>query len=485
MKFSLIRAIEFFKPKEVVHPRDIIPSFELLNIAAFLDQKKIKYKHFDNEIIQLNHFSFQKKILTKGKADIYIIHFQPLVNQEIIDLISQLKKNNKNCIIIVFGPMIDHEPELFLKKSQADIAILGEPETTTFELIDIISKYKNKYLNQLIKLDVRGVAFFNHRKFIKNKARRPLIPDELPFMAHHLLYDVKTSRKNNYQVTSKTVFVRKKIKWGFLLSSRGCPFNCSFCSPSIRNSIGKNYRIQSPKRTADEIEFLVKNFAVNALSFEDDLFTLNKKRVIDLCKEIIDRKIQISWTVATRLDSLDLETVGWMKKAGCFGMSVGIESGSDRILSLINKGEKIKDLKKGMAILNKVGIAVTTNLIIGHPTETLNELRQTLSLAKSLKPIFIHLHYLTPYPGTKIFNQYKSKLTQFQDFSHWKAHEFNISAIKTEVLQKMMRQMYLKYYLNCSYLQTYLKYRYQYYIYNFRLELKFILSIIRYLLFKS
>lgn len=484
MKVSLIRVIEFFNQSEATHPRDIIPSFELLNIAAFLDQKKIKYKHSDNETMHLDSSSFQKKIL-KEKADVFFIHFQPLVNQEIINLIDQLKKKNKDCIVIVFSPMIDQEPELFLQKSQADIAILGETEATAFELIDIISKYKNKYLNQLIKLDVRGVAFLNHKKFIKNKARKPLAPDEMPFMAHHLLYDDKTIRKNDYQVTSKTVFVKKKIKWGFLLSSRGCPFNCSFCSPSIRNSTGKNYRIQSPKRTADEIEFLVKEFAVNALSFEDDLFTLNKKRVIDLCKEIIKRKIQISWTVATRLDSLDLETAKWMKKAGCFGMSVGIESGSDRILALINKGEKIKDLKRGMVILNKVGIAVTTNLIIGHPTETLKELRQTLNLVKDLKPIFIHLHYLTPYPGTKIFSQYRSQLTQFKDFSHWKAHEFNISAVKTEILQKMMRQMYLKYYLSFSYFKNYLKYRHQYYIYNLHFELNFLFSTLRYLLFKS
>lgn len=484
MKASLIRAIEFFNPNEATHPRDIIPSFELLNIAAFLDQKKIKYRHFDNETMHLDNFSFRKKIL-KEKADVYFIHFQPLVNQEIIDLISQLKKKNKDCIIIVFSPIIDQEPELFLQKSQADLAILGETEATAFELINIISKYKSRYLNQVMKLDVRGIAFLHHKKLIRNRARKPIALDELPFMAHRLLYDDKAAQKNDYQVTSKTVFVKKKIKWGFLLSSRGCPFNCSFCSPSIRNSTGKNYRIQSPKRTADEIEFLVKTFKVNALSFEDDLFTLNKKRVIDLCKEIIDRKIQISWTVATRLDSLDLETAKWMKKAGCFGMSVGIESGSDRILTLINKGEKIKDLKRGMAILNKVGIAVTTNLIIGHPTETLKELRQTLNLVKDLKPIFIHLHYLTPYPGTKIFTQYKSKLTQFKDFSHWKAHKFNISAVKTEVLQKMMRQMYLDYYLNFSYFKNYLKYRHQYYIYNLKFELNFLFSTLRYLLFKS
>jgi radical SAM superfamily enzyme YgiQ (UPF0313 family) len=224
---------------------------------------------------------------------------------------------------------------------------------------------------------------------------------------------------------------------------------------------------------------------VNAISFEDDLFTLHKQRVMELCQEIIKRNIKISWTVATRLDSLDLTTATWMKKAGCFGMSVGIESGSDRILTLVNKGEKIKELKRGMKILKKVGIAVTTNLIIGHPKETLKEMQATLALVKELKPIFIHLHYLTPYPGTKIFTQYQKRLSNFKDFSHWKSHDFNISAVKTEVLQSMMKHMYFSYYLNFAYLKTYLKYRYQYYLYNLKFELKFVLGTLKYLFLKS
>jgi radical SAM superfamily enzyme YgiQ (UPF0313 family) len=484
MKVSLIRIIEFFNVEEPIHPRDRIPSFELLNIAAFLEKNKIKYKHFDNEVMHLDEVSFQK-ISLKEKSDVFIIHFQPFVNQEVIDLIKKLKNKNKNCIVIVFSPIVDQQTELFLKQSHADFAVFGETEESVFELIEFISKYKNKYLSQIIKSEVAGIAFLHHKKLIRYKLRNQINLDALPFMAHHLLYENFPIRKDSYQVTSKSVFVRNKIKWGFLLSSRGCPFHCNFCSPSIRNSVGKRYRFQSAKRTADEIEYLVNNFGVNAISFEDDLFTINRGRVIDLCKEIINRKIKISWTVATRLDSLDLELLQWMKKAGCFGMSLGVESGSDRILALIKKGEKLSDLKRGMSLLHTVGIAATTNLIIGHPTETIEEIYQTLKLAKELKPVFIHLHYLTPYPGTEIFSKYQSKLTEFKDFSHWKAHDFNISAVDTDILQGMMKKMYLSYYLNFSYLKTYLRYRYQYYFYNFSFELNFLTNTLKYLFSKS
>jgi radical SAM superfamily enzyme YgiQ (UPF0313 family) len=479
MKVTLIRVIEFFQTNQVSHPRDVIPSFELLNIAAFLENKKLHYQHFDNEVLHLNFTSFQKMV-TQKKSDIYIIHFQPLVNQEIIDLIKKLKSRNQQCIVVVFGPTVDNQTELFLKNSKANVAIFGEAEQSTFELIELFEKQQNNYLKQITQLQIAGTALIYKKSFIQNKSRALMNPDNLPFMAHHLLYENANAR-NVYQVTSKVVFVKEKIKWGFILSSRGCPFHCTFCSPSIRNSYGKKYRFQSPQRTVNEIEYLIKNFHVNAISFEDDLFTLNKKRVIDLCKALIKRRINVSWTVATRLDSLDTRVLQWMKKAGCRGMSVGVESGSDRILALVKKGERIKDLEKGIALLKKFKIAVTINLIIGHKNETLEEMQRTLVLAKKLKPVFIHLHYLTPYPGTKIFTEYQKELTNFKDFSHWKTHSFNISNVSNQELQNMMKHMYKSYYCSFDYITTYFKYRYQYYFYNLNFELTFMLNNLKYL----
>lgn len=484
MKICLIRTLEFFEKKRAIHSRDIIPSFALLNIASYLEKNKIYYQHLDNEILRLGAQSFKKRVFNEI-YDVYIIDFQPLVNDEIIKLIKKIKKNHKKSIVIAFSPIIDYEPKHFLKKSGANFAVLGEVEQSIFQLIKLIKKAKKKYPNYLMEAKIPGVAFINKDKFIKGQSRQAFKLNDLPFMAHHLLYEKNHTSKIKYHVSSRAVFVKEKIKWGFLLSSRGCPYNCSFCSPSIRNSVGKKYRFQSAKRTADEIEFLVNNFAVNAISFEDDLFTLNKKRVIDLCKEIIKRKIKISWTVATRLDSLDLELATWMKKAGCFGISVGVETGSNRILTLINKGENLYDIKKGLLILKKVGIAVTVNIIIGHPTETLAELNQSLDLVKEFQPIFIHLHHLTPYPGTTMFKQYQKRLKNFKNFAHWQTQEFNISHIETKTLQKMMKKMYFEYYLNFSYLKNYFKYRYQYLIYNPGFELNFLFKTIKYLILKT
>ena len=465
-----MRIVEFCN-REIIHPRDIIPSFELLNIASLLKGRNHQVHLFDNEVLQLNKISYLKRIL-ENDYDIYVIHFQPIVAANIEEIIRRIKKRSKDSIVIVFGPAIEYQTRKLLIKSKADFGVLGEAEVTVFELVKLISSRRS--LVKVIPNEIKGLTYMYRGKLIINKERPFVNPDTLPYLAHDLIQGGK------YRVVSKNINPRGKIKWGFILSSRGCPFSCIFCSPSIRNSFGKKYRFQTPKRTVDEIEHMVNRFGINAVSFEDDIFTLNHSRVVAICKEIIKRKIHITWTAATRLDCLNLKILRLMKRAGCAGLSLGVESGSDRVLKLISKGETTKDIENGISLLHKIGIAPTINLIVGHPTETLEELYQTLAITKKLKPVFVHLHYLTPYPGTEIFNRYQNTLTNFKDFTHWRTHGFNISATDTRMLQKMLRNIYFAYYINLSYLLTYLRYRWSYWIFDPAFEINFLTRSLAY-----
>jgi len=472
MKICLLRVVEFNNQK-IIHPRDIIPSFELLNIASLLKEKNHPVKLFDNEAMQLDQNKYLQKIL-EDEYDIYVVHFQPIVSANIEKIIKRIKKRSKDSIVVVFGPTIEYQTRNFLIKSKADFGVLGEAEMTVFELIKFFVSRKDSA--KVIPNKIQGLTYIYQGKLIINEERPFIDPDTLPYLAHELIQDRK------YKVVSKNINPKGKIKWGFILSSRGCPFSCLFCSPSIRNSFGKKYRFQTPKRTVDEIEYLVNRFGINAVSFEDDIFTLNHSRVGAICKEIIRRKIRITWTAATRLDCLNLKILRLMKKAGCAGLSLGVESGSDRILKLISKGETTKDIENGINLLHKTGIAPTINLIVGHPTETIEELYQTLVITKKLKPVFVHLHYLTPYPGTEIFNRYQNNLTNFKDFTHWRTHSFNISATETKVLQKMLKRIYFSYYINFAYIITYLKYRWSYWIFDPVFEISFLTRSLAYML---
>lgn len=472
MKINLVRIVEF-KENSSLHPRDVIPSFELLNIASLLKKDGHQIKYFDNEILSLDSLEF-KRLLFSNKADIYIFHFQPIVAKEISKIIKIIRNKTKKTTI-AFGPTVEYRTLLFLKKSFVDFAILGEAELTVQEIVNKIT-IKNSKLNLYELEKIKGIAYLYKNKFIKNLPRELLNPNDLPFMAHELVQNYK------YKVVSKIIKPKNKIKWGFLLSSRGCPFNCTFCSPSIRYSFGKNYRYQSPKRTVDEIEYMIMKFSINAISFEDDIFTLNKKRVLSICKEIIKRKIKISWTVATRLDCLNLKMINLMKKAGFQGISTGIESGSDRILKIVEKGENTKTIEKGIKMLQKVGIAVTANIIIGHPTETKEDLKSTLNLINKVKPAFIHLHYLTPYLGAKLFLDYINNHNEFNTYTHRKNHEFNISSIRTQELNKTFKKIYFSHYISFSFFKNYIKYRLNYLLFDPLFELSFLFKTLTYFL---
>ena len=474
MNICLVRIVEFFdKPSS--HPRDVIPSFELLTIATMLRNKNHTVSYLDNEVLQCTKDDLEK-LLLKKRCEIYIFHFQPIVNNSVSKIIKRIKKK-KRSLVLAFGPSADYQTNELLLASSVDFALLGEPEQTAVEIIKLYEK--NKRFSYKQKQSILGAAFIEKNKLCINKTRPLVNPDDLPFLAHDLIDN------KQYRVVSKIIKPRGTIRWGFLLSSRGCPYNCTFCAPSIRNSVGKPFRFQSIKRTVDEIEYLITTFSVNAISFEDDIFTFNDQRIIDLCEEIVRRKLVFSWTAATRLDRLNETTVALMKIAGCTGLSAGVESGSDRILKLSRKGVTTEGLLKGAKILERCGVALTTNFIVGHPTETLDDILATMKFARQINPALIHLHYMTPYPGTELYTRYKDEIKDFTTFSHWRIHEFNASAMSTEQLKQMVSKIYKNYYFSFTYLKTYMKYRLRYWLNDPIYEFTFIKRTVIYLLFNK
>jgi len=468
MKISLIRLVEF-KNNKTLHPRDIIPSFELLNIISLLDKNQNEIEHIDNEVLKLTEKEFTNMILRKN-SDLYIFQFQPIVSNAVLRILKKLNKKSK--ITMAFGPTIEYQAEYFLRKSGLTFATFSEPELTIKELIDNILNNNIKKTETIKR--IKGIAFIHKNIFYKNELREFLNPGKLPYLAHEY------AQNDKYKVVSKVIVPKEKIKWGFLLSSRGCPYNCSFCAPSIRYSKGKIFRAQKPERTVREIEYMIKKFNINAISFEDDIFTFDKKRVLLLCKLIIKRKIKISWTMATRLDCLDQQLVKIMKRAGCEGISTGVESGNDKILQKINKGENIETMKRGINMLKKENIAITINIIIGHPEETIRDIILTKKLIKELDPLFIHVHLLTPYPGVKLFKNYFVQLDQSKKLSHRLKHNFNVSNIDTKLLHKMIGKLYFSHYFRINFLKKYLKYKLNYWIYDPVFEIKFLIETFNY-----
>ncbi len=186
-----------------------------------------------------------------------------------------------------------------------------------------------------------------------------------------------------------------------MFTSRGCPFQCSFCD---RPHLGKNFRARSPENVVAELEACVK-LGINNFLFYDDTFTVDKERVIAICREIGRRELKISWDIRTRVDTVNEKIIAALAQAGCRGIHYGVEAGTEKILMVLNKGITFEQIKKAFALTKKYRIPILAYFMIGNPGETREEIRETFRLMKKLKPDYVHLTIFTPFPGTKLYSR--------------------------------------------------------------------------------
>jgi len=225
--------------------------------------------------------------------------------------------------------------------------------------------------------------------------------DTIPPPSRHLM-------NMNFYTTTRTRFTSSFLnfvslhgKVAAMLTSRGCPFDCCFCHNSWKDL---PYRFHSPERVVDELEDLVKNYHITSVFFIEDNFFVNKPRVRKICELIIERRINITWGANSRVDNIDPEMFKLAKKAGCRQITFGFESGSQRILDLLNKQSTVIQNIEAIKICNTLGIGVNGTVMIGNPTETMEEIMKTKSfIANSRIDRGVGICLTTPYPGTRLW----------------------------------------------------------------------------------
>lgn len=451
-------------PQDVAAPLDIGYSISILrkdnHDVSFIDTEAEKYS--------------MKKVLEEIKEinpNIIFIHCMTPTAEVLLKLANLIKESKIKVLIVAMGQHATVLPKTFLfKDSPVDLCINGEAELTIKELVNYHSKSKNIYsINSITYFDKKNnkIHYNKQRELISNL-------DELPFPAHDLF--MKDSYKIYYPIR-----LYKKVKWGFMLSSRGCPYSCIFCSPTLRISYGKNYRIRSAKNVVDEMEFLVSK-GVNAIDFIDDTFTFDQKRTMEICDELIKRKINVKWIAQTRVDHVSMELLKKMRKAGCSTLCFGIESGVERILKILKKGETVGQMKKAFKLTKKAGILTVAYFMLGSPTETEEEVKKTFKLCKQLKPDLLQVAYFTPYPGSEAYEKMSDQQKlKFDTLSHYNEIGYNFSNIPTRKLRKMQRRFYKRYFFSPLFLSKYLTKRLLFMIFNFKSEYNLLSSGIDFL----
>ena len=373
------------------------PPLGLAYIAAALNQEGYNVKVLD--LIDLS-FDDAKKLIEKEKPEIVGISCNLTDYRWGAYRLAQIVKQvNADTKVVMGGSHATHLYEQVLSNFSVDIIVRFEGEVTFLELIRAIEA----------KCDLRsvkGIAFKVGNKIVRNEDRQPIEDlDILPFPFHS---SIEFERYVHYSAPAsfkgKTVGKLKSIN---IMASRGCPHNCMYCS--IAQFWPRKCRLRSPKNVVDEMQALYEKFGVNHFNFFDDLFTLNQQRVIEICKEILDRNLDVCWECVTRVDFISEELLGWMKKAGCVSISYGVESGSDTVLRAINKRQSRAQVARAFQMTHAAGIKAYILLMVGNLQESDRTIDETIELVRVIEPDKIRTTLTMVYPATDLYEFCKQK----------------------------------------------------------------------------
>ncbi len=316
-----------------------------------------------------------------------------------------LKDEFPDSFVILVGTHVSALPEETLRSSpKIDAIAVHEYDFTLRELAGTLEEKGDL-------ADVRGICWRREGSVVCNPQRAYIDDlDKIPFVSR--VYKKFLKIENYFNPNALYPMVT-------ITASRGCPFPCTFCVYP-QTMMGQGFRLRSVENVVAEMEYIEENFPqAKAIFFEDDTFTVNKKRCRELSELIIKKGLRISWTTNARV-GLDFDTMSIMKKAGCRQFCVGFESGSQKILDNMKKKTHIEDMERFMKDAKRAGILIHGCFMVGLPGETNETMQETLALAKRLTPDTMQIYPVMIYPGTKAYEWYKEKgLISVDDFSRW------------------------------------------------------------------
>ncbi|MFH2021576.1 MAG: radical SAM protein [archaeon] len=359
-------------------------------IASMLELHHISVTIIDAQVETLS----TQNIVDQIDKNVYLIGITVLTPMfsAVEELCNQIKKRYPKIPIVLGGPHASALNEQVLEEiPAADIICFGEGELTFLELA------KQDYQNLR---DVKGICYRKNGQISINHARKLIKDiDDIPPPARHLL------PMNRYKLTTSRVM--HDTYCPTLIVARGCRFACTYCSKTFGNTLRKH----SIKRIMSEIGVLIHKYRAKQINIEADNLTVDKKFVFELCSSLIKKGYhkKLRWTCESRVDTVDEPMLRFMKKAGCWQISYGVESGSQRLLDLVHKDTQKSQIEKTFQLTKKAGISIRGFFMLGLPTETVSESRETIEFAKKLDPHWAQFTLTIPYPGTKMFTQLKHK----------------------------------------------------------------------------
>lgn len=374
------------------------PPLGLAYIAAVLEKNNHDVQILDRDYILRKHkFDFKKTDeATLGLIESFgtnIVGFSATTpNISDVNWFSgKIKRLNHKIVTVIGGPHCIGEPILTLELcSGIDMLVRGEGEMT---MLDIAN---GKDLDR-----IEGLTYREKNGCIVSNPDRPLIEslDDLPFPARHLL------AMDYYTRPSRFISRNLSLRTTHIFTARGCPYNCYYCAGPLMGR--RKVRYHSSRRVVLEIEDLINKYSIEAIYFAEDMFLSDKRRALEMSNLFVERGIhkKIVWMAQISTNAVDEELLSIMRKSGCIHVEYGFESGSQRILDLMNKKASVERNKKVSFLTKKSGLRFQGNFIVGYPGETEEDFNKTILFIKKTRPNNISLNLFMPLPGTQIYKR--------------------------------------------------------------------------------
>ncbi len=348
-----------------------------------------------------NRYDRETVIQMIGESDLNVAGIGGLITQYsyVKWLANVIRRYHPEAKIMIGGGLASSAYNTLLQKTEADVTVIGEGELTVKETVNALGH------NGDLK-DIKGICYKQGAQIVVNRPREPITDlSTLPLPAWHL-FPMETYMVNLGEILlAKTKRFKKlqkkstdgKVRAMTVSATRGCPYDCNYCYHTF---YGYKVRQRPVGSIMEEIKILIEKYRVQHINFCDDILPINKKWVLEFCDRL--RTLNVTWDASARVNLVDEGILENMKSAGCILIGYGFESGSQKILDLMNKRATVEQAKKAWALTRKSGITCHTTFMIGYPGETMHTIRETVDFCKELG-IAASFFYTTPYPGTQLY----------------------------------------------------------------------------------
>jgi len=433
--------VRTFAPDSLTEEVGLYPPMGLLYIASYarkMHGARVQIEILDAQVEKMNYKQIRQYLADK-KPDVVGISCMTFLLIDALKVARTAKEVDPQIHVIIGGTHPSIYPEEMLSQSEIDMIVRGEGEY-------VFSEFLAAYESGKSYAGIKGLGYKKNGKNILNPSREFIEDlDRLPFPDRDFL-----PYKKYYNVLGKG----REVMTG-LLTSRGCPFNCIFCTPKD----GKICRMRSPENVVREIE---ECYAKGITDFDiiDDTFIINKKRTIAIADLIIKRGLKITMDVRARVDTVNQEVLDKIARAGCTRIRFGVESGDPEILKNLRKGITIEQAREAFKMAKKAGLITFAYFMLGSPGETETEVKGSIKLAKELNPDFVQFLITTPFPSTDLYDLGREKGIlkgdYWRNFSSRPYVDFRTQRwteyFSPEELQKWQRKAHLKFYYRLGYI---------------------------------